>query len=110
MQRPLWASTSVKNPAYPDTLYVDSLIGPDTVNTMPDATIDAFERRGTIACTINKDLDQAHQVMDDLARVGVDMAAVGQTLEEEGVASFAKSFDELMGALNDKAAELLESS
>ncbi len=109
-QRPLWASTSTKNPAYPDTLYVDSLIGPDTVNTMPDATIDAFERRGTIACTINKDLDQAHQVMDDLARVGVDMTEVGQTLEEEGVASFAKSFDELMGALNDKAAELLESS
>ena len=109
-QRPLWASTSTKNPAYPDTLYVDSLIGPDTVNTMPDATIDAFERRGTIACTINKDLDQAHQVMDDLARVGVDMAEVGRTLEEEGVASFAKSFDELMGALNDKAAELLASS
>jgi len=109
-QRPLWASTSTKNPAYPDTLYIDNLIGPDTVNTMPDATIDAFERRGTIACTINKDLDQAHQVMDDLARVGVDMAEVGHTLEEEGVASFTKSFDELMGALNDKAAQLLESS
>jgi len=110
VQRPLWASTSVKNPAYPDTLYVDSLIGPDTINTMPDATVDAFERRGTLACTINRDLDQAHQVMDDLARVGVDMTEVGRTLEEEGVASFAKSFDELMGALQDKAAELLASS
>jgi len=110
VQRPLWASTSVKNPAYPDTLYVDSLIGPDTINTMPDATVDAFERRGTLACTINRGLDQAHQVMDDLARVGVDMVAVGHTLEEEGVASFAKSFDELMGALNDKAAELLGAS
>jgi transaldolase len=110
VQRPLWASTSTKNPAYPDTLYVDSLIGPDTINTMPDATIDAFERRGTLACTINRDLDQAHQVMDDLARVGVDMVDVGRTLEDEGVASFAKSFDELMGALNDKAAELLASS
>ena len=110
VQRPLWASTSVKNPAYPDTLYVDSLIGPDTINTMPDATVDAFERRGTLACTINRGLDQAHQVMDDLARVGVDMGAVGHTLEEEGVASFAKSFDELMGALNDKAAELLGAS
>jgi len=110
VQRPLWASTSTKNPAYPDTLYVDSLIGPHTINTMPDATIDAFERRGTIACTINKDLDQAHQVMDDLAQVGVDMTEVSHTLEEEGVASFAKSFDELMGALNDKAAELLASS
>jgi len=108
-QRPLWASTSTKNPAYPDTLYVDNLIGPDTINTMPDATIDAFERRGTLTCTINRDLDEAHQVMDDLARIGVDMADVGRVLEEEGVASFAKSFDELMGALNDKAAELLES-
>jgi len=110
VQRPLWASTSTKNPAYADTLYVDSLIGPDTINTMPDATIDAFERRGTIACTINRNIDEAHQVMDDLARVGVDMTEVGHTLEEEGVASFAKSFDELMGALNDKAAELLASS
>ncbi|HEX3621060.1 MAG TPA: transaldolase [Acidimicrobiales bacterium] len=106
VQRPLWASTSTKNPAYPDTLYVDSLIGPDTINTMPDATIDAFERRGTVACTITADLDQAHQVMDDLARVGVDMTAVGHTLEEEGVASFTKSFDELMSSLSDKAAEL----
>jgi transaldolase len=106
VQRPLWASTSTKNPAYPDTLYVDSLIGPETINTMPDATIDAFERRGTVASTISKGLDQAHQVMDDLARVGVDMADVSRTLEEEGVASFAKSFDELMGALSDKAAEL----
>jgi len=109
VQRPLWASTSTKNPAYPDTMYVDNLIGPDTVNTMPDATIDAFERRGTVACTINRDLDRAHQVMDDLARVGVDMADVSRTLEEEGVASFAKSFDELMGALTDKAAELAAS-
>jgi len=107
VQRPLWASTSTKNPAYPDTLYVDSLIGPDTINTMPDATIDAFERRGTVACTISHDLDGAHRVMEDLARVGVDMADVGRTLEEEGVASFAKSFDELMASLSDKAAELL---
>jgi len=110
LQRPLWASTSTKNPAYPDTLYVDSLIGPDTVNTMPDATIDAFERRGTVACTINRGLDAAHQVMEDLAEVGVDMADVSRTLEEEGVASFAKSFDELMGTLNEKAAELTASS
>ena len=106
VQRPLWASTSTKNPAYPDTMYIDNLIGPDTINTMPDATIDAFERRGTVAGTINCDVDQAHRVMEDLARVGVDMVDVGRTLEEEGVASFSKSFDELMGALNDKAAEL----
>ena len=109
VQRPLWASTSTKNPAYPDTLYIDSLIGPDTINTMPDATIDAFERRGTLACTINRDLDQAHQVMDDLAKVGVDMADVSRVLEDEGVASFTKSFEELMGSLHDKATELLQS-
>jgi transaldolase len=106
VQRPLWASTSTKNPTYPDTLYIDNLIGPDTINTMPDATIDAFERRGTVACTINKGLDEAHQVMEDLAKVGVDMADVSRTLEEEGVASFSKSFDELMATLQDKAAEL----
>jgi len=69
---------------------------------MPDATIDAFERRGTLACTINRDLDQAHQVMDDLARVGVDMADVSRTLEDEGVASFAKSYDELIAGVAKK--------
>jgi transaldolase len=106
LQRPLWASTSTKNPAYPDTLYVDSLIGPDTVNTLPDATIDAFERRGTVACTVNRGVDRAHRLMDDLARVGVDMADVSRTLEEEGVASFAASFDELMATLEEKAAKL----
>ena len=106
VQRPLWASTSTKNPAYSDTLYIDNLIGPDTINTMPDATIDAFERRGTVACTINKGVDEAHQVMEDLATVGVDMADVSRTLEEEGVAAFSKSFDELMATLSDKAAEL----
>jgi transaldolase len=110
VQRPLWASTSTKNPAYPDTLYIDSLIGPDTINTMPDATIDAFERRGTLACTINRDVEKAHAVMDDLAAVGVDMADVSRVLEEEGVASFSKSFEELMGALSEKATELLQSS
>jgi transaldolase len=110
VQRPLWASTSTKNPAFPDTLYVDNLIGPDTINTLPDSTIDAFERRGTVACTINRGLDEAHQVMDDLARVGVDMADVSRTLEEEGVASFAKSFDELMGTLREKGAELTAGS
>ncbi|MDQ4069802.1 MAG: transaldolase, partial [Actinomycetota bacterium] len=94
------------NPEYPDTLYVDNLIGPDTVNTMPDATIDAFERRGTVACTVNRDLNKAYQVMDDLARVGVDMADVSRVLEDEGVTAFVKSFDELMESLSAKAEEL----
>ena len=106
LQRPLWASTSTKNPAYPDTVYVDSLIGPDTVNTLPDATIAAFEDHGTVARTVDEGVDDAHRVMDQLAGVGVDMDDVGRVLETEGVASFAKSFDELIAVLADKAAAL----
>jgi transaldolase len=102
-QRPLWASTSTKNPAYPDLLYVDNLIGPHTVNTMPDATVAAFIDHGTVARTIDEGVDEAAAVLDRLAEVGVDMADVGQTLEDEGVASFSKSFDELLQALTDKA-------
>ena len=106
LQRPLWASTSTKNPAYPVTLYVDELIGPDSVNTMPEVTLEAFETHGTVARTVDRNLDQAAQVMDDLARVGVDMADVSRTLEHEGVAAFAKSYDELLTSLENKAAEL----
>jgi transaldolase len=102
-QRPLWASTSSKNPAYPDTLYVDSLIGPHTVNTMPDATLEAFEDRGTVARTVDADVDGARKVLADLAEVGVDIDEVTRQLEEEGVASFSKSFDELLGSLESKA-------
>jgi transaldolase len=106
VQRPLWASTSTKNPDYPDLLYVDSLIGPDTVNTMPDATIDAFADHGTVARTIDADPDEAQRVLTQLTEVGVDLADVARTLEAEGVAAFAKSFDELLQKLNDKAASL----
>lgn len=106
VQRPLWASTSTKNKAYPDTLYVDELIGPDTVNTMPDATIDAFADHGTLARRVDADVDQAEAAWQGLADVGVDMDDVAAQLEREGVASFEKSFDELLGALEAKAAEL----
>jgi transaldolase len=106
LQRPLWASTSTKNPAYPDTLYVDSLIGPDTVNTMPDATIEAFEDHGTIASTVGADVEGAQAVWRALAEVGIDMDDVAAQLEREGVSSFQKSFDELLGALTTKANEL----
>ncbi len=106
MQRPLWASTSTKDPSLPDTLYVDSLIGPDTVNTMPEATLDAFIDHGTAARTVDSDPARAEAVLDRLGRVGVDLDDVGRVLEEEGVASFAKSFDELIDALEVKAAEL----
>ncbi len=105
VQRPLWASTSTKNPAYPDTLYVDSLIGPDTVNTLPDATIEAFTDHGTLARTVDADVDEAERVWQQLTEVGVDLDDVGRTLEDEGVASFAKSFDELISALETKKAD-----
>ncbi|MGH9088729.1 MAG: transaldolase [Acidimicrobiales bacterium] len=103
VQRPLWASTSTKNPAYPDLLYVDSLIGPDTVDTMPEPTLDALVDHGTVARTVDADVDAAHRVLSLLAGVGVDMDDVGTTLEEQGVSSFAKSFDELLQSLTDKA-------
>lgn len=103
VQRPLWASTSTKNPSYPDLLYVDTLIGPDTVNTMPEQTLDAFADHGTVARTVDADLEGAHQVLSDLGRVGIDMRDVTATLEEQGVSSFSKSFDELLQSLTDKA-------
>ena len=106
VQRPLWASTSTKNPAYPDTLYVDQLIGPDTVNTLPDATIHAFADHGTVARTIDADIAGAEDVWRRLAAVGVDMDDVAAKLEREGVASFQASFDDLLSALEAKAAEL----
>jgi len=105
-QRPLWASTSTKNPAYPDLLYVDTLIGSHTVNTMPEATIGAFRDHGTVARTVDDDYAGAHATIDGLATAGVDFADVARTLEDEGVASFAKSFDELIQALTDKANSL----
>ncbi len=101
-QRPLWASTSTKNPAYPDTLYVDSLIGPDTVTTLPDATIADYEDHGRLARTIDVDVDGADETMHRLAAIGIDMDEVGLTLENEGVASFHDSFQQVLTALEDK--------
>lgn len=102
LQRPLWASTSTKNPAYPDTLYVDELIGPDTVNTIPEATLEAFEDHGTVARTIDADVEGARSTW---AAVGslVDLDDVSEVLETEGVAAFEKSFDELFGVLETRA-------
>ena len=102
-QRPLWASTSTKNPAYADTMYVDGLIGPDSVNTMPENTLEAFEEHGSLARTVDADFDGATETFDRLDDLGVDMADVARTLEDEGVASFAKSFDELITSLQAKA-------
>jgi transaldolase len=102
-QRPLWASTSTKNPAYPDLLYVDDLIGSDTVNTMPDATVAAFLDHGIIARTVDADYQGAEAHLARLKDAGIDMDDVAQVLEEEGVASFTKSYEELLQALHDKA-------
>ena len=102
MQRPLWASTSTKNPAYPDTLYVDELIGPDSVNTLPDATLAAFEDHGTVSRTVDVDLDDARRTLDGLAEVGVDLDAITAKLEADGVASFAASFDDLLATLAER--------
>jgi transaldolase len=104
VQRPLWASTSTKNPSYPDLLYVDSLIAPATVNTMPEPTLRAFEDHGTLKRTADADPDEAAAALARLADAGVDMLDVEQTLEDEGVTSFSKSFDELLQSLTDKAA------
>jgi transaldolase len=106
VQRPLWASTSTKNPDYPDTLYVDQLIGPDTVNTLPESTLEAFADHGTLARTVDADAAAADQVWQSLTAVGIDMDDVASQLEREGVDSFVKSFDELIAALEQKAAEL----
>jgi transaldolase len=106
VQRPLWASTSTKNPAYPETLYVDTLIGPDTVNTMPDDTLEAFDEHGNVARTVDTDLDGARATMRALERLGIDISDVTRLLEEEGVAAFTKSFDELLDSLQAKAEAL----
>jgi transaldolase len=103
MQRPLWASTSTKNSAYADTLYVDSLIGPDTVTTLREGTLRAFEDHGTLARMIDVEVTDAHQVIRRLADVGVDMEDVGHTLEREGIAAFQTSFDHVLGSLDAKA-------
>jgi len=104
VQRPLWASTSTKNPEYSDLLYVDNLVGPATVNTMPEGTIRAFESHGILKRTVDHDPDAAVAALDRLAEAGIVMTDVEQTLEDEGVHAFAKSFDELLQSLSDKAA------
>ncbi len=96
LQRPLWASTSTKNPAYPDTLYVDNLIGPDTVNTIPPQTLDAFREHGKAELTVTADLNDARNVITDLEELGISMDKVTQELEDEGVKTFADSFIELL--------------
>ncbi len=105
-QRCLWASTSTKNPAYSDTLYVAELIGPDTVSTMPIETIRAFQEHGTAAETLTKGVDEAKLVLEQLEAVGVSYTEVVDTLEAEGVQKFADSFAELLGGIETKLRKL----
>mgnify|MGYP006092999019 FL=1 len=91
-----------KDPGFPDTKYVDELIGADSVNTLPDATIAAFLERGTVARTIDTDVAAAQAVIDGLANVGVDLGAIAAKLEADGVASFAASFDDLLVTLKTR--------
>jgi transaldolase len=105
-QRVLWASTSTKNPAYPDTIYVDELIGPDTINTMPEETIRAFQDHGTPRPTLTEGMSEVQAVFERLAAVGVDYDEVTDTLEREGVEKFEASFAELLDALGAKLGSL----
>ncbi|UCH82717.1 MAG: bifunctional transaldolase/phosoglucose isomerase [Candidatus Latescibacterota bacterium] len=109
VQRPLWASTSTKNPDYRDVIYVEELIGPDTVNTLPPATLTAFRDHGRVDTTIDKDFGEAEAFINRLGRLGVDLEAITHKLQVDGVAAFAKSFDELLEALKKKRSAALSS-
>ena len=108
VQRVLWASTSTKNPKYRDVLYVENLIGPQTVDTMPPATIVAFRDHGRVELTLERDLEYAYRDLEKLAESGIDLRAVTKQLEDEGVASFAKDYEKLLEGLEEKRQKLRE--
>jgi transaldolase len=105
-QRVLWASTSTKNPEYPDTLYVEDLIGPETVNTMPGETINAYQDHGRPKVRLQTGVAEARRLLEELANVGIDYDDLTDTLEREGVQKFSDSFEELIAALADKQSAL----
>lgn len=109
VQRPLWASTSTKNPNYPDLLYVESLIGPHTVNTMPLKTFEAFQDHGQVALTVTQGIEAAHKVFDQLAQLGISMEQVAEELEADGVQKFADSYYDLLKTIEQKRKELTPS-
>jgi transaldolase len=102
IQRPLWGSTGTKNPAYSDVIYVEQLIGPDTVNTLPPKTLAAFRDHGRVRQTLQEGVDQAEEDMAQLRELGIDFDAIARKLQEDGVAAFAASYDKLLAALNGK--------
>jgi transaldolase len=111
VQRPLWASTGTKNPAYSDLLYVENLIGPDTVNTMPEKTLEALLDHGrTPGDTVLEGVAEAKKALEDLATVGIDIEAVGEQLQRDGVVLFGKSYDELLATIESRRAEAVKAS
>ena len=110
VQRPLWASTSTKNPAYSDVLYVEELVGPDTINTMPLKTLEAFRDHGRASETLGKGLAQAEADIAQLKKLGIDLNAVTEKLQNDGVDSFAASYDKLLASLKKKRQEILTAS
>ena len=104
-QRPLWASTSTKNPSYPDTLYVDHLIGPNTVNTLPPKTLISFNDHGTVEYSIEADISGQEATLAALTETGISLTKVTDELENEGVASFSKAFHNLLDSIEEKAAK-----
>ena len=108
VQRVLWASTSTKNPAYKDTMYVDELIGEHTINTLPEATWKAFREHGTAARSVDKHLDEAHRVLRELASVGIGMEKIGAQLQEQGIDLFTKAFDGIISHVEEKRRALLD--
>jgi transaldolase len=107
VQRPLWASTGTKNPRYSDTLYVDQLIGPHTVNTIPPATLNGFLDHGTVAQTLTEGLEEALSQLAELEDAGIDLDAITQKLQDDGVIAFADAFDALMASVSEKQDRLL---
>ena len=107
VQRVLWASTSTKNPAYSDVMYVDTLIGPHTVNTLPDDTMDAFRDHGTLAQTVDTGAAEAQAVLDALSAVGVDYEAMTRQLQQEGVDKFVQPYHALLERIEQVCAELV---
>ncbi len=108
VQRPLWASTSTKNPTLPDTLYVDQLIGPHTVNTVPPATMTAFLDHGAVATTLTEGVAEARTQLNELAELGIDLGQITQELQDDGVAKFEQAFEKLMASIEEKRDKLLE--
>ena len=103
VQRPLWASTGTKNPAYSDLLYVENLVGPDTVNTVPEKTLEALLDHGRdLGDTVFEGVDEARRTLDELRELGVDVEALGEKLQGEGVVLFEKSYDELLGVVEER--------